>query len=228
MDVRRRDRIAVWALAALCLLLGVLLAITVVSSTTVHPRRGTDRPGQHPSSDPSTPPQSTTANADPTTTPEPNKGGGSGSGTGVGGGNGTGRGNGTGGGSIDQPSPSYTIAGTLARPLRPGDMYPLDLALTNLGGVAMTVVDLHVTISHVTAPAATASRPCTVNDFAAVQLADGFSLDLGPAESTSLNARGIPSSQWPQVSMLNTAANQDGCKGATLTLSFTGSSTVTP
>ena len=51
---------------------------------------------------------------------------------------------------------------------------------------------------------------------------------VGAYESTSLSARGIPSSQWPQIRMLNTAANQDGCKGATLTLSFTGSSTVTP
>src|SRR5947208_2371787 len=83
------------------------------------------------------------------------------------------------------------------------------LALTNLGGVAMTVIDLHVTISHVTAPNATPSRPCSVTDFAAAQVASGFALDLGPAESTSFSARSIPSSQWPQISMLNTAANQD-------------------
>jgi len=226
MDVRRRDRIAIWALAALCLLLGALLAVTVVSSTGVPHLRGAEHPTRGVSAETFTPTPSPSATPDPTAPPVPGSGGGSGSGSG--GGTGIGGGHGSGSGSVDQPSPSYSISGTLAQQLRPGDTYPLDLALTNLGGVAMTVIDLHVTISHVTAPNATPSRPCSVTDFAAAQVASGFALDLGPAESTSFSARSIPSSQWPQISMLNTAANQDGCKGATLTLSFTGSSTVTP
>jgi hypothetical protein len=219
MDVRRRDRIAIWTLAALCLLLTTVLAVSFISSIAAHPRRGADR--SHPGGSPS-PTASPSATPTPlaTATPTPDQGNGSGSGTGIGGG-----GTGTGGGSVNQPSPSYAISGTLSQQLRPGDMYPLDLTLTNLGSAAMTVVDLHVAISHVTAPNATPSQPCSVNDFAAAQVANGFSVALGSFESTSLSARGISSSQWPQISMLNTAANQDGCKGATLTLSFSGAST---
>jgi hypothetical protein len=228
MDDRRRDRIAIWALAALCLLLGALLAITVVYSSGVPPRRGADGPGPHPSSDPSTPKPTASDTPAGDETPAPGGGSGRGSGGGSAGGTGIGGGTGSGGGTVSQPSPSYTISGTLVQQLRPGDTYPLDLGLTNLGGVAMTVVDLRVTISHVTAPHATASHPCTLNDFAATQVATGFSVDLLASESTTLSARGIPSAQWPQLSMLNTSANQDGCKGATLALTFTGSSTVTP
>jgi len=222
----RRDRIAIWALSALCLVLGTLLAITVVNSTGVPTRRGAEPPGRGVSTETSGPTSSASATPDPSASPTPNPGDGSGGGT-VGG-SGVGGGSGSGGGSTYDPSPAYTIAGMLDQQLRPGDQYPLDLELTNLGGVTMTVIDLRVTISHVTAPHASSSRACTTGDFAVVQVADGFSVDLGPSESTSLSARGIPSSQWPQIGMLNTAANQDGCKEATLTLSFTGSSTVTP
>jgi len=225
MRVSGRDPMVIWVLPALCIALSISLAATVVNSNAVHPRRGTER---YPSSAPTSSQQSATATPSPSVTPAPNQGGGSGGGTGTGGGTNSGGGTGAGGGSIDQPTPSYAIGGTLTQQLHPGDVYPLDLSLTNLGGVAMMVIDLQVTISHVAAPNATASRPCTVNDFGAVQVADGFSVALGAYESTSLSAQGIPSSQWPQIRMLNTAANQDGCKGATLTLSFTGSSTVTP
>jgi hypothetical protein len=224
MDVRRRDRIAIWVLAALCVVLSMLLVVSVVTSNAEHLRRGVAQPGQSSSGPAGSPGR--TATPTPGTTPTPNQGLGSGGGS-VGGGSGSGGGTGGGTGSIDLPSPSYAIGGSLAQALRPGSVYPLDLTLRNLGGAAMTVLDLHVTIAHVTAPNATPSRPCTVSDFGVVQVADGFSVALGAFESTSLGGRGVPSSQWPQISMLNTAANQDGCKGATLTLSFTGSSTVT-
>jgi len=224
MNVERRNRTAIWILAALCLLLGILLVTTVVSSNTAAPRRGADRPDGHWSPEPTSSP-STTATPVPSASAAPGQGGGSGSGSG--GGTGIGSGSGSGGGGINQPAPSYTISGLLAQQLHPGDTYPLDLGLTNLGGAAMTALNLHVTISQVNAPHATASLPCSVSDFGAVQPPDGFSVSLAAHESTSLSARGIPSSQWPRISMLNTAANQDGCKGATLTLGFTGSS-VTP
>jgi len=229
MDERRRDPIAItWALAALSLVLFALLVVSVVSSTSPHPRRGAERPAGGSSHSTSTPTATADPTADPTPsgTPAPGSGGGSGGGRGVGGGSASGSGGGS--GSVDQPSPSYSIAGDLVQYLRPGDNYPLDLTLTNLTGDPMTALDLHVAISHVTAPNATSTRPCTVSDFAVAQVATGFSVALASHESTSLSARGIPSSQWPQISMLNTAANQDGCKGATLTFVFSGSSAVTP
>ena len=44
-----------------------------------------------------------------------------------------------------------------------------------------------------------------------------------PANSTkSLSDLGLAKAKWPTVSMLETNANQDGCKGAKLTFAFTG------
>jgi len=48
----------------------------------------------------------------------------------------------------------------------------------------------------------------------------GFTL---PARTTTrLSALGIPARQWPHIAMLDRPVNQDGCKRATLSLSFTG------
>ena len=38
----------------------------------------------------------------------------------------------------------------------------------------------------------------------------------------SLSELGFGRSEWPEVSMLNLPTNQDGCKGASLTLAFAG------
>ncbi|MEO8093871.1 MAG: hypothetical protein ABI632_02955 [Pseudolysinimonas sp.] len=116
----------------------------------------------------------------------------------------------------------FTIGGTLSQQLKPGDQYPLDLTLSNLTSSALNATNLQVSITGITAPNASASRPCSLADFYAVQVASGFSVVLAANETTSLSARGIPSAQWPQIGMTNTAANQDGCKGATLTLTFSG------
>lgn len=223
MSVERRELIWIsWALAALCVVL-LLVVVFVANSVPLGPRRAEGRPSGRPSSGPSSTPRPSDSPS-PSSTPSPNQGSGSGSGTG----GATGHGIGGGSGTISQPSPSYSIGGVLAQQLRPGNAYPLDLTLTNLSSVAMSALDLQVSISHVTAPNATVSLPCTVSDFEVTQVANRFSVALSGNESTSLSARGIPSSQWPQISMLNTAANQDGCKGASLALAFTGSSTVAP
>jgi len=214
-----------WALAGLCILLaGALTVVLVMNSSGGHSLRVIQRPDGGGSPLPTASPTATPT-PDPSTAP-PDAGGGRGVGTGSAGG--SGGGHGTGSGSVDQPAPSYTIGGTLAQPLRPGDVYPLDLALTNLSGTAMTATHLRVAISQVSAPNSSPSLPCTVNDFTVTQTADALTVALGAHESTSLSARGVPSSQWPQIGMINSAANQDGCKNASLTLTFTGSSAVGP
>lgn len=224
-DERRGPNVITWALAGLSILLaGALTVVLVMSSSSGgHSLRAIQRPGGGsplPIASPTAAPT-----PDPSTAP-PDAGGGSGVGGGSAGGGGVG--GGTGSGSVDQPAPSYTIGGTLAQPLRPGDAYPLDLALTNLTGTAMTATHLRVTISQVSAPNSSPSLPCSVSDFTVMQTADSFALALGAHESTSLSARAVPSSQWPQIGMINSAANQDGCKNASLTLTFSGSSAVGP
>lgn len=116
----------------------------------------------------------------------------------------------------------FAISGNLDVPMSPGTSGPLDLTLTNPYGHYMTVTRLSATVSAVVAPAAGMDRPCTRDDFAVEQFSGPLPLDLPASATKSLGELGIPTRQMPAVRMLNTDLNQDGCKNATLTLTYTG------
>ena len=83
---------------------------------------------------------------------------------------------------------------------------------TNAGPVFVNEVD--ATITSVTGPNIDASFPCDDTDY---QL-NGFPVTVGaqvPAGSAQGNWTG------GSIQLLNSATNQDGCKGATVTLTYT-------
>lgn len=105
----------------------------------------------------------------------------------------------------------------------PGTRTPLNVTLTNPNNQAMQVTNLTVAISSVTkSPSAPANRPCSAADYAIVPFSGSYPLSVGAGQSVSLSGLGISSGLWPAVAMLNSVANQDGCKGATISLSFSG------
>ena len=110
--------------------------------------------------------------------------------------------------------------------MSPGVHVPLDLRLQNTNKTSMAVHDLVVVVRRVDAPRATERLPCLVEDFTVDQAPDGIDLTLPPEATSSLSALSLPSAQWPQVGLRNTSVNQDGCKGASLTLEFSASGTV--
>jgi len=119
----------------------------------------------------------------------------------------------------------FTIAGNLADPLAPGISRPLNLTLTNPNNKPLSVTNLTVTVKTVTrtAYAVSHNQPCTTGDYAVAQYSGPYPLTVPANGSASLASLGISTSARPKVSMLNTALNQDGCKGATLALAFSGS-----
>jgi hypothetical protein len=116
----------------------------------------------------------------------------------------------------------FTISGNVAGQLFPGAAAtPLNLTLYNPNGSSLPVVGLTVVVTGVSAPNATQALPCDANDYAASPYSGGgFSLPPGTSTLASL---GIPQSQWPTVRMLDRIANQNGCKGAAISLSYGGS-----
>jgi hypothetical protein len=120
---------------------------------------------------------------------------------------------------------AFTIDGTPAYALAPGVGAPLNLRLTNRQGVPLKITQLGVRISSVRAPRADALHPCAADDFAVLAFSGPYGFALPASGSWSLSALGIPVAQWPHLVMANRAANQDGCKGAALTLSYSGLST---
>ena len=135
-------------------------------------------------------------------------------------------GDGTGGAGLVESSTSFTIAGSAAQPISPGVMAPLDLSFTNPHDVPMLVTDFSVTVRKVSAPNADDAHPCAVGDFAVTQAATGLKLTVATGATSTLSGLDLPSAQWPQVGMLERSVNQDGCKGASLTLEYSASGTL--
>ena len=138
---------------------------------------------------------------------------------------GTEAGKGTGGGA-PAASKSFTIDGDAAYPISPGVRAPLDLVFTNPHDLAMSVTDLRVTLRGVRAPNADDGHPCAIGDFSVDQASSRLAFSLASRSTSKLSSLGIPRAKQPQVGMLNRSVNQDGCKGASLTLRYTASGTL--
>lgn len=138
-------------------------------------------------------------------------------------------GQGIGRGALGTPKDSFTLIGELSQVINPGVFAPLDLSISNSNHSSLVVSELIVTVSGVHAPNATALLPCTAADFDVKQVAKRFTILVGADSTSSLSQLGLPSTAWPQVGMpINESTNQDGCKGASLTLSYTATGRLRP
>jgi len=127
---------------------------------------------------------------------------------------------------VSSPAPTnFTISGDLQTPLIPGSSAPLDLALTNPGPADVAITDLSVSVTGVSAPQESASFPCSTDDFEVSQFSGGYGFTLASSSTARLSELGFTGEQWPEVAMVNHPMNQNGCKGASLTLSFAGTAT---
>ena len=127
-----------------------------------------------------------------------------------------------GSGELRGAAATITIGGDVEEPISPGSLVPLDLELTNPYDVEVTVHGLTVAVTHVDAPRSDADHACTVADFEVRMLAPDLELSLPPGTSR-LSGQGLAPSQWPAVGMTNRPVNQDGCKGASMTLEYEAS-----
>jgi len=122
------------------------------------------------------------------------------------------------------PSPSpddrrLLVGGNLRATLVPGAVQPLDAKLGNPFDVDLDVTAILLTAIHVAAPQSSAAFPCDASDFA-LQPLTGPPVHLKAGVVASLSDLGVPQAQWPAIAMLDRATNQDGCKGAVVTFSY--------
>jgi hypothetical protein len=130
------------------------------------------------------------------------------------------------GGHAEIDDSEFGIGGDTTQAISPGMSVPIDLTITNPHDVAISVSDLAVTVDRVNAPDADRRRPCSVDDFAVEQPFGDLQATV-PAEAVrSLSSLGVQQDRWPRVGMVNRPVNQDGCKSAVVTLTFTGSGTL--
>jgi hypothetical protein len=123
---------------------------------------------------------------------------------------------------VDQAG-SVTISGNTTELISPGVRVPLDLKLTNPHAFALTATGLRVTVQKISAPHADNAHPCTIGDFAVDQPSSGLKITVAAHSTRTLSNLGLPPTSLPHVGMLNRPVNQDGCKGASLTLAYTAS-----
>ncbi|WP_432879856.1 hypothetical protein ACQPYH_33965 [Kribbella sp. CA-245084] len=118
----------------------------------------------------------------------------------------------------------FAISGNLSGQLAPGVSRPLDLTLTNPNKKPISVTNLTVALASVTRTqyAVAHNLPCGPADYRLTQYAGTYPLTVPGNTSAALSGLQVPQPAWPQVAMLNTASNQDGCKGANLKLSYSG------
>ena len=117
-------------------------------------------------------------------------------------------------------SSSFTIAGAVHRPISPGELAALDLTLDNTSNLDLVIDRITVAVVRIDAPGADADHPCTETDFEVRHLSGGAVVRLPSSSSDSLSGMDLPEEKWPAVGMRNRPVNQDGCKGASLTLGY--------
>lgn len=118
----------------------------------------------------------------------------------------------------------FAVGGSVSG-LYPGEPGPLNLQLTNPNGTALKITGLGVSIERIHAPNATAALPCSLADFSLQQFGGYYPLYVPAMSSRKLDQLGIPSSEWPQVTVVDRPADQDGCRGASLSLAYSGTGT---
>jgi hypothetical protein len=133
----------------------------------------------------------------------------------------------TGHGSV-RASSSFTISGEVRRLISPGELVPIDLRLDNAGAIDLAIDHVTVAMVGIDAPRANVDHSCNAADFEVRQLSAGVVLRIAGNSAENLSGMDLPEENWPAVSMVDRPVNQDGCKGASLTLRYEASGVEVP
>ncbi|MEO8330687.1 MAG: hypothetical protein ABI586_11820 [Candidatus Nanopelagicales bacterium] len=135
-------------------------------------------------------------------------------------------GSGTGSGAVGTDIP-VTVAqnSTVANLVPGGPAKPLDFTVSSTATGAQQISNVAVTVSSVTKAVGAPAGACTAADFSVTQPSKpsaGTPVSIPAAGSVTFTSGvgGAQANTGAQVSMINSASNQDGCKGATLVLSY--------
>jgi hypothetical protein len=120
---------------------------------------------------------------------------------------------------VERPGVPFQITGPHAphTALAPGVTAPLNLAVTNPNAGELRVTNLTVDLVSTSA----AGCPVTTN-YRLTPFGGTYPLTVPAGSTRTLQQLGVPSALWPRLTMLDLPANQDACRGATITLKHSG------
>jgi hypothetical protein len=114
-------------------------------------------------------------------------------------------GSGSGSGAVASSNGTLVLHGTITSQLTPGGSSPVTFTADNAGSSSLQVGTVHAVVS-------TNKVGCEVSDFT---IADTAENQVIPAKGS-----GVPLANNGSISMADTEANQDACKGAAITLTL--------
>jgi len=120
---------------------------------------------------------------------------------------------------------SFAISGPSFSDIAPGVTLPLDIAIANPNNQPLNVTNLTVTVQSVTKAAGVdPSLSCTAADYVLTQYSGTYPLAVNAgAPAAKLSVLDPVATHLPTIGMNNSStADQDGCRGATVVLGFTG------
>jgi len=122
---------------------------------------------------------------------------------------------------VSYSSRSFTVNGSVTQSLAPGaPAAPVALTFTNPNNRALSVTNVTVAITGVLP---LAGRQCSTTDYAvAKQYTGPYPISVPAGGTRALDVPGADRSLFPHVVMVNKAVNQDGCKGAQVQLTLSG------
>jgi hypothetical protein len=116
-------------------------------------------------------------------------------------------------------SADFTMSGTVTAALFPGTSQRVNVVFTNPNPTPITIAANSITVT-----VSTSQAGCASSNFA-VTHGPGVAVTIPGNTTISLSGLGVASSNWPVVTMIETHTNQNACRGASLTITFTGSAT---
>ncbi len=119
-------------------------------------------------------------------------------------------GSGSGSGAVASSNGTLTLHGTITEELTPGGSSPVSFSADNGGSSSLQVGTVHAVVS---IDKSHAEAGCEASDFTIADTAENQVI-AAKASSVALAKAG-------SISMADTAANQDACKGATISLALT-------
>jgi large repetitive protein len=114
----------------------------------------------------------------------------------------------------------FTVNGDAVGAVSPGNATPLNLVFTNPNSVPIVVTDVTASVTGTT-PLPTKTCPIAGNFSIGQQLLVQVTVPAN-AINASLSDLGVAQAKWPTLAMPNPPANQDGCKGAAVAITYTG------
>jgi hypothetical protein len=119
-------------------------------------------------------------------------------------------GSGSGSGAVAESNGTLALHGTITNALTPGGSSPVAFTADNAGSSSLQVGTVKAVVS---IDKAHAEEGCKASDFTIADTPENQTI-AAHAKEAALSAEG-------SISMADSSANQDGCKGATISLALT-------